>query len=78
MPEGWKAVDCGPRSTEIIVDVIRRSSTIVWYGPAGMSECGVQPSCAEVLLREAAALCASGGKVLLGGHSLVVMTRQWG
>ena len=78
IPKGWRATDCGPRSTEIFADVFRRSKTIVWYGPAGVSEGGTQPSCTEVLLSEAAAVCASGGKVMVGGHSLVEMARQWG
>ena len=78
IPKGRKATDCGPRSTEIFADVFRRSKTIVWYGPAGISECGIQPSSTEVLLREAAAVRASGGRVMVGGHSLVAMTRQWG
>ena len=38
IPDGWEAVDCGPKSIELFRDVILKSKTILWNGPMGVFE----------------------------------------
>jgi len=38
VPEGWMALDIGPRAVAAYGDVIRRSRTILWNGPMGVFE----------------------------------------
>ena len=38
IPQGWIGMDIGPRSAEMFAEVIRRSNTLVWNGPLGVSE----------------------------------------
>ncbi|EXI91961.1 MAG: Bifunctional PGK/TIM [Candidatus Accumulibacter sp. BA-94] len=38
IPDGWLGLDCGPESTRIFSDAIRKARTIIWNGPAGVFE----------------------------------------
>jgi phosphoglycerate kinase len=38
IPEGWQGLDIGPESIKLISDIIRKSKTIIWNGPAGVFE----------------------------------------
>ncbi|KAK0404989.1 hypothetical protein QR680_017743 [Steinernema hermaphroditum] len=38
IPDGWMALDIGPKSTEKFAEVIRKAKTIGWNGPAGCFE----------------------------------------
>ncbi|MBP5758197.1 MAG: phosphoglycerate kinase, partial [Bacteroidales bacterium] len=38
IPDGWEAVDCGPKSIELFREVILKSQTILWNGPMGVFE----------------------------------------
>ena len=38
IPDGWMALDIGPETAKIYVDVVKSSKTIVWNGPMGVFE----------------------------------------
>ena len=38
IPDGWMGLDIGPGSEEIFSEIIRKSKTILWNGPAGVFE----------------------------------------
>lgn len=38
VPDGWMILDIGGRSTERILEAVRRSRTVVWNGPVGAAE----------------------------------------
>lgn len=38
IPEGYMAVDMGPASTKLFIEVIHSSQTIIWNGPLGIYE----------------------------------------
>ncbi len=38
IPDGWMGLDIGPDSENLFSDVIKKSKTIVWNGPAGVFE----------------------------------------
>lgn len=64
IPEGWMAVDIGPKTREAFAVVIRGARTILWNGPMGVFEI---PPFHEGTWAIAAAVAASGGTSILGG-----------
>jgi len=38
IPEGWMALDIGPRSATLFAEEIRKAKTVVWNGPMGCFE----------------------------------------
>lgn len=38
VPQGWRAVDIGPRTVEAFGQVIRTAGTVIWNGPMGVFE----------------------------------------
>ena len=36
--DGWEGLDCGPKTVEKFVEVIKSSKTVVWNGPVGVFE----------------------------------------
>ncbi len=38
IPDGWQGLDIGPKTRQLIDEVIQNSKTIIWNGPAGVFE----------------------------------------
>ncbi len=38
IPDGWRALDVGPKTVENFAKVIKAAKTVVWNGPMGMFE----------------------------------------
>ena len=38
IPDGWEGLDIGPKTMEMLADVIKGSKTILWNGPTGVFE----------------------------------------
>lgn len=38
IPEGYMAIDVGPKTIELISDTVKKSKTVVWNGPLGVFE----------------------------------------
>lgn len=68
VPEGWMALDIGPKTRETFVGEIRGARTILWNGPMGVFEV---PPFHEGTWAVAAAIAASGGTSILGGGDTV-------
>ncbi|MFQ5962400.1 MAG: phosphoglycerate kinase, partial [Candidatus Methylomirabilales bacterium] len=68
IPEGWMALDIGPKTREAFAVVIRGARTKLWNGPMGVFE---TPPFHEGTWAIAAAVAASGGTSILGGGDTV-------
>jgi len=64
IPEGWMALDIGPKTREAFAVVIRGARTILWNGPMGVFEV---PPFHEGTWAIAAAIASSGASSIIGG-----------
>ncbi|MDH7578164.1 MAG: phosphoglycerate kinase [Bacillota bacterium] len=73
VPEGWRALDIGPRTTEHFTRLIQKAKTVFWNGPLGVFE---QPEFARGSEAVARALARPGlTSVVGGGDTLAVLER---
>ncbi len=78
IPEGWMALDIGPKTTELYADAVRSAKTVVWNGPMGCFEMakfanGTFGVCAAV-----AEVKANGGISVIGGGDSVSAVNKSG
>jgi phosphoglycerate kinase len=75
IPEGWMALDIGPKTREAFAVVIKGARTILWNGPMGVFE---TPPFHEGTWAVAAAVAASGGTSVIGGGDTAAAVAQAG
>jgi len=75
IPDGWMALDIGPKTREAFALVIRKARTILWNGPVGAFE---TPPFHEGTWAIAAAVAASGGVSIIGGGDTAAAVAQAG
>jgi phosphoglycerate kinase len=67
VPEGWMALDLGPKSEEAIEQRLRGASTLVWNGPLGAFETPPFDTATVAVAQIVAALTQSGALKSIGG-----------
>jgi phosphoglycerate kinase len=67
IPDGWMGLDIGPESEKIFSEVIQKSKTILWNGPAGVFEFDKFSHGTQALAKEIADATAKGAFSLIGG-----------
>lgn len=75
VPDGWMALDIGPKTRELFASAASRAKTIVWNGPLGVFE---NRAFAEGTFHMARAVAASAGFTVVGGGDVVSALRQSG
>ncbi len=75
VPEGWLALDIGPRTAARFADVIFKASSVFWNGPMGVFE--LEPF-AHGTRTVADALAAAPGLTVAGGGETVQALRSYG
>ncbi len=75
IPEGWMALDIGPKTTELYAVAIRGAKTVVWNGPMGCFE--MAPFAAGTL-GVCRAVAESGATSIIGGGDSVSAVNQSG
>ena len=75
IPEGWMALDIGPKTREAFAVVIRGARTILWNGPMGVFE---TPPFHEGSWAIAVAIAACGGTSIIGGGDTAAAVVQAG
>ena len=75
IPEGWMALDIGPKTREAFAVVIRGARTILWNGPMGVFE---TPPFHEGSWAIAVAIAACGGTSIIGGGETAAVVVQAG
>ncbi|MBQ6046428.1 MAG: phosphoglycerate kinase [Bacteroidales bacterium] len=76
IPDGWEAVDCGPKSSELFREVILQSKTILWNGPAGVFEMHNFAKGTNNIAKDVAEACGHGAFAAIGGGDSVAAVKQ--
>jgi phosphoglycerate kinase len=72
---GWKILDIGPATVELLKDRVRDAGTIVWNGPAGVAEI---PEFAAGTKALGEAIAASSAYSLIGGGDTAAAVEKLG
>jgi len=78
IPDGWQGLDSGPKSLEIIEQVILESKTILWNGPLGVFEMSQFANGTISLGNYIAESTKNGAFSLVGGGDSVAAVKQFG
>ena len=77
IPTGWQGLDAGPKSLEIIKEVVLQSKTILWNGPLGVFEMPAFSNGTISLGNYIAAATENGAFSLVGGGDSVAAVKQF-
>jgi phosphoglycerate kinase len=75
IPDGWMALDIGPRSVELFRQAIIASKTVVWNGPMGVFE---MDAFAKGTIGVAEAMASCEGTTIIGGGDSVAAVEKAG
>lgn len=75
IPDGWMALDIGPKSVDRYAEVIRNAATVVWNGPMGVFEFD---AFARGTMAIAGALAESKALSIIGGGDSVAAVNKSG
>jgi phosphoglycerate kinase len=75
IPEGWMALDIGPKTTELYAAAIKGAKTVVWNGPMG---CFEMPKFAGGTTGVCKAVAESGATSIIGGGDSVSAVNKSG
>ena len=78
VPDGWMALDIGPKSTEAFRAAILRSKTLLWNGPMGVFEMKPFQQGTIAIAQAVAEATAQGAFSLVGGGDSVAAVNQFG
>jgi phosphoglycerate kinase len=67
IPEGWMGLDIGPQSEKVFADVIKKSKTVLWNGPAGVFEFEKFSHGTKAVAEAIVAATSAGAFSLIGG-----------
>mmetsp|Transcript_17408 Transcript_17408/g.25707 ORF Transcript_17408/g.25707 Transcript_17408/m.25707 type:complete len:434 (-) Transcript_17408:145-1446(-) len=77
IPDGWEGMDCGPKSMALFRDVVLKSSTVIWNGPAGVFEFDNFSKGTKSLLEAVAETTAKGNIGIIGGGDSATAAAKW-
>ncbi len=75
IPEGWMALDIGPKTTALYAEAIKSAKTVVWNGPMG---CFEMPAFAKGTLGVCQAVADSDSVSIIGGGDSVSAVNKSG
>lgn len=77
IPDGWMALDCGPKSVELYKEAISEAKTILWNGPAGVFEFDAFAHGTKATLDAAVEASQSGKVVIIGGGDTATVAAKY-
>ncbi len=78
VPDGWMALDIGPKSIEAFRAAVLRSRTILWNGPMGVFEMKPFQQGTIAIAQAVAEATSKGAFSLVGGGDSVAAVNQFG
>ena len=75
IPDGWLALDIGPRTIELFSEKLKDAKTVVWNGPMGVFE---MPAFAKGTKAIATVLAAADATTIIGGGDTAAAVNQFG
>jgi phosphoglycerate kinase len=76
IPDGWMGLDCGEKSNAKFKQVVLKSKTILWNGPAGVFEFEKFSSGTTSLLNACAEAFKNGSSTIIGGGDTATAVAQ--
>merc|ERR1719424_1647686 len=78
IPDGFMALDCGPKSNEMNATAVKESKTIIWNGPMGVFEMAKFEVGTKSLMDEVVAATAAGTITVIGGGDTATACKKYG
>lgn len=78
IPDGWQGLDIGPKSMELFADIIKKSKTILWNGPAGVFEFENFADGSRAIGEAVVEATKNGAFTLVGGGDSVAAVNKFG
>ena len=78
IPDGWEGMDAGPESRKAFAEVIEKSKTILWNGPAGVFEFDNFAGGSKAIAEAIAEATKNGAFSLIGGGDSVACINKFG
>ena len=78
IPNGWEGMDAGPESRKAFAEVIEKSKTILWNGPAGVFEFDNFAGGSKAIAEAIAKATKNGAFSLIGGGDSVACINKFG
>ena len=78
IPDGWEGMDAGPESRKAFAEVIEKSKTILWNGPAGVFEFDNFAGGSKAIAEAIAKATKNGAFSLIGGGDSVACLNKFG
>jgi phosphoglycerate kinase len=77
IPAGWMGLDAGPKSIELLAQVIGRARTIVWNGPSGVFEFDKFAGSTKAMAGAIAKATAAGAITVVGGGDTATAAKKF-
>lgn len=77
IPDGWMALDVGPKSRQLYRDTVLASKTILWNGPAGVFEWPAFAEGSKALLDATTEAASKGATVIVGGGDTATLVADY-
>ena len=78
IPDGWEGLDAGPETRKAFADAIRGAKTILWNGPASVSEFDNFTAGSRAIADAIVEATANGAFSLVGGGDSVACVNKFG
>jgi len=75
IPDGWMALDVGPKTVDLFVRKLKEARTVVWNGPLGVFEMAPFAKGTEAIAK---ALAAGNATTIIGGGDTAAAVNQFG
>jgi phosphoglycerate kinase len=77
IPDGFMALDCGPKSIALNATAVKESKTIIWNGPMGVFEMAKFEVGTKSLMDEVVAATAAGTITVIGGGDTATACKKY-
>ena len=78
VPEGWQALDSGPKTSEEYVNALKGAKTVIWNGPMGVFEFDAFAKGTEAVARAVAQATKEGAISIVGGGDSIAALKKTG
>merc|ERR1711971_1293102 len=78
VPEGFMALDCGPKNCALNSAAVGASKTIIWNGPMGVFEMAKFEKGTKTLMDDIVKATASGTITVIGGGDTATACKKYG
>merc|ERR1712182_181293 len=77
IPDGFMALDCGPKSNELNAAAVKEAKTIIWNGPMGVFEMASFETGTKALMDVIVEVTASGTVTVIGGGDTATACKKY-